>query len=39
VDGMTLKATVSNLTSDPVRVTVTNPGGQQYFFDAAFMVN
>jgi WD40 repeat protein len=39
VDGMTLKATVPNLSSGPVRVTVTNPGGQQYFFDAAFTVN
>ncbi|HSY65923.1 MAG TPA: IPT/TIG domain-containing protein [Terriglobales bacterium] len=39
VDGMTLKATVPNVSSGPVRVTVTNPGGQQYFFDAAFTVN
>ena len=39
VDGMTLKATVPSLSSGPVRVTVTNPGGQQYFFDAAFTVN
>jgi hypothetical protein len=39
VDGKTLKATVPNVSSGPVRVTVTNPGGQQYFFDAAFTVN
>jgi hypothetical protein len=38
-DGMTLKATVPNLSSGPLRVTVTNPGGQPYFFDAAFTVN
>jgi hypothetical protein len=39
VDGMTLTAIVPNLSSGPVRVTVTNPGGQQYFFDAAYTVN
>src|SRR5580692_5868852 len=39
VDGMTLKATVPNLSSGPARVTVTNPGGQPYSFDSAFTVN
>ena len=39
VDGMTLTATVPNISSGPVRVTVTNPGGQQYFSDAAYTVN
>ena len=39
VDSMTLTATVPNLPSGPVRVTVTNPGGQQYSFDAAYTVN
>jgi hypothetical protein len=39
VDGMTLKATVPNVSSGPARVTVINPGGQQYFFDAADTVN
>jgi YVTN family beta-propeller protein len=39
VDGMTLTATIPNISAGPVRVTVANPGGQQYSFDAAFTVN
>lgn len=39
VDSMTLQVTVPSLPSGPVQVTVTNPNGQQYSFDAAFTVN
>jgi DNA-binding beta-propeller fold protein YncE len=40
VDGMTLVANVPTVPiSGPVRLTVINPNGQQYFFDAAFTVN
>jgi YVTN family beta-propeller protein len=39
VDSMTLQVTVPALPNGPVQVTVTNPGGQQYSFDAAFTVN
>lgn len=39
VDGMTLKATVPALASGPSQITVVNPDGQSYSFDAAFLVN
>jgi len=39
VDSMTLQATVPSLPNGAVQVTVTNPGGQSYSFDAAFAVN
>jgi hypothetical protein len=38
VDAGTLQATVpSALPPGPLRITVTNPGGQSYFYDAAFV--
>jgi hypothetical protein len=39
VDNQTLLATVPTLPSGPVQVTVTNPNGTSYSFDAAFTVN
>lgn len=40
VDGMTLTTTIPSVPiSGPVQVTVTNPDGHQYSFDAAFTVN
>lgn len=39
VDSETLKATVPSLSAGPVRVTVTNPDGKSYSFDAAFTEN
>jgi len=39
VDSNTLQAIVPSLESGPVRITVTNPDGQQYNFDDAFAVN
>jgi len=38
VDGMTLTATVPNVARGPVRATVSNPGGEQYPLNAAFLV-
>jgi YVTN family beta-propeller protein len=38
-DAQTLDATVPDLPSGPVRVTVTNPDGTAYSFDAAFNAN
>jgi len=39
VDTMTLTADVPSLPSGPVQVTVINPNGTQYSYDAAFTVN
>jgi YVTN family beta-propeller protein len=39
VDSETLKTTVPSLAAGPVRVTVTNPDGKSYSFDAAFTEN
>jgi hypothetical protein len=39
VDPMTLTATVPNLSPGVAQVTVTNPNGAQYSFDAAFTVH
>jgi DNA-binding beta-propeller fold protein YncE len=39
VDALTLHATVPSLSSGPKQVTVTNPDGSSYSFDAAFTVN
>jgi len=39
VDLNTLQATVPSMSAGPVRVTVTNPDGQQNAFDDAFTVN
>lgn len=39
VDGQTLQAIVPTLPAGPVQVTVTNPDGSSYSFDAAFAVN
>ena len=39
VDAQTLQATVPTLPSGSVQVTVTNPDGNSYSFDAAFTVN
>ncbi|MFZ0332708.1 MAG: IPT/TIG domain-containing protein [Candidatus Acidiferrales bacterium] len=39
VDSMTLQVTVPSLPNGSVQVTVTNPDGQQYSFDAAFTIN
>ncbi len=36
---MTLQVTVPSLPNGSVQVTVTNPDGQQYSFDAAFTIN
>jgi DNA-binding beta-propeller fold protein YncE len=38
VDGNTIQATVPSLPSGPVRITVKNPNGNQYSFDAGFSV-
>jgi len=39
VDSNTLQVTVPQIANGTVRVTVTNPGDQQYSFDDAFTVN
>jgi hypothetical protein len=39
VDSQTIQATVPTLSAGPVRVTITNPNGVSYTFDAAFTVN
>ena len=39
IDINTLQASVPVLPAGPVRVTITNPDGTQYSFDAAFTVN
>lgn len=39
VDSNTLRATVPSISAGPARITVMNPNGQQYTFDAAFTVN
>ena len=39
VDSIALSTTVPALPAGPTRVTVTNPSGQQYVFDAGFTVN
>jgi hypothetical protein len=38
VNAETLTATVPTISAGPVRITVTNPGGQTYSFDDAFTV-
>ena len=38
VDPATIDVTVPSLPAGPVRVTVTNPDGHSYSFDAAFTV-
>jgi DNA-binding beta-propeller fold protein YncE len=39
VDLNTLEATIPSLSPGPVRVTIKNPDGSQYSFDAAYSVN
>ena len=39
VDAQTLQVTIPSLSAGPTQVTVTNPDGTSYAFDAAFTIN